>query len=326
MESNDTCPIWSTPAKFLEKEAGADYENLDSPRAGGTYWISRSAIKILEYKSILEKILLTDWLVEQRNLGVECPKIYSEILKDIGRRQNSDIFARADNLLHFIEQQSPLIGHVVSFNIAPDKSSLVSNLLLLAWTGSQKVSEVLTLAEYLQEQNWIDLSTGLHSYSSLPYELMLKPEGIKHLSNLRGANTDSANCFVAMWFNEEVQSAYIDAIKPALIESGYKPIRVDEIEHSDKIDDRIIAEIKRARFIIADFTAEPTKPRGGVYYEAGFAQGLGIPVIWTCRTDRIDDVHFDTRQFNHITWNTPEELKEKLIIRVAAVVGDGPFK
>ncbi len=37
------------------------------------------------------------------------------------------------------------------------------------------------------------------------------------------------------------------------------------------------------RFMIADFTGH----RGGVYFEAGFAHGLGIPVIWTCREDQL---------------------------------------
>ena len=52
--------------------------------------------------------------------------------------------------------------------------------------------------------------------------------------------------------------------------------------------------------------------RGGVYYEAGFAQGLGLPVIWTCRKDMIDYVHFDTRHCAHIDWEAPDELKDKL--------------
>ena len=47
--------------------------------------------------------------------------------------------------------------------------------------------------------------------------------------------------------------------------------------------------------MVADFTCEKGKVRGGVYYEAGFAQGIGIPVIWTVAKDSLDDVHFDTR-------------------------------
>ncbi len=48
--------------------------------------------------------------------------------------------------------------------------------------------------------------------------------------------------------------------------------------------------------------------------------GLGIPVIWTVRQDQIDQAHFDTRQYNHITYSTPDELKTKLYHRIAATI------
>ena len=66
-------------------------------------------------------------------------------------------------------------------------------------------------------------------------------------------------------------------------------------------------------------------PTAIIYFEAGFAHGLKIPVIFTYRADVFEELHFDTRQFNHIRWKEPEELKEKLTNRIAAVIGDGPF-
>ena len=77
---------------------------------------------------------------------------------------------------------------------------------------------------------------------------------------------------------------------------------------------------------MADFTHGNSGARGSVYYEAGFAQGLKIPVIFTCRKNAIKRIHFDTRQYNHIVWETPVELKDRLTNRIAAVIGDGPFK
>jgi hypothetical protein len=78
--------------------------------------------------------------------------------------------------------------------------------------------------------------------------------------------------------------------------------------------------------LVADFTQGESGARGGVYYEAGFAHGLNLPVIFTCREDAIGKVHFDTRQYNHIVWETVEELRDKLAKRIAATVGDGPGK
>lgn len=123
-----------------------------------------------------------------------------------------------------------------------------------------------------------------------------------------------------MWFSDEVDSVWEDGFFPALNKLGYQPLRIDKKEHNDKIDDHIIAEIRKSGLLIADFTGN----RNGVYFEAGFAMGLGIPVIWTCRKDHIEKVHFDTRQYNHIVWETPEELKEKLTYRIEATIPNRP--
>src|SRR6266699_3836254 len=97
-------------------------------------------------------------------------------------------------------------------------------------------------------------------------------------------------------------------------------LRVDQKEHINKIDDEIIAEIRRSRFVVADFTSREGEPRGGVYFEAGFAYGIAIPVIWMCRSNLIGSVQFDTRQFNHITWDDPANLYMKLRNRIGAVI------
>ena len=101
-------------------------------------------------------------------------------------------------------------------------------------------------------------------------------------------------------------------------------MQIDRKQDVVKIDDEIVAEIRRSRFLIADFTHGKAGARGGVYFEAGFALGLGIPVIHTCREDAIDKVHFDTRQYNHILWRNPEDLRDQLEKRILARFGEGP--
>ena len=140
----------------------------------------------------------------------------------------------------------------------------------------------------------------------------------------QAVNTESPQAFVAMWFHESTDSAYLEGVAPAIRDAGYQPLRIDQKEHNNKIDDEIIAEIRRSRFIVADFTQGDEGARGGVYYEAGFAHGLGLPVIFTCRQDGFDDLHFDTNHYNHIAWSTPEELREKLKNRILAVMNEGP--
>jgi nucleoside 2-deoxyribosyltransferase len=103
-----------------------------------------------------------------------------------------------------------------------------------------------------------------------------------------------------------------------MVSSTSAVIRVDRVEHSENINDKIIADIRRAEFVVADFSFHPA----GVYFEAGFALGLHRLVVWTCRQDefKTDKVHFDTRPYNHIVWETEADLREKLTARVRALV------
>ena len=127
-----------------------------------------------------------------------------------------------------------------------------------------------------------------------------------------------------MWFHETTDSAYSQGIELAIRDAGYRPLRIDQKEHLNKIEDEIVAEIRRSRFIVADFTQGDDGARGGVYYEAGFAHGLGLPVILTCRKDSFKQLHFDTNHYNHIVWGSHEELRERLKYRILRVIGEGP--
>ena len=155
---------------------------------------------------------------------------------------------------------------------------------------------------------------GLGLLRQASNQVRLTAEGWHRVQELRSARIDSDQAFVAMWFDESVNAAWTEGIQPALEQVGYRPLRIDEKQFNDKIDDQIIAEIRRSGLVVADVTGH----RGRVYFEAGFAMGLGLPVIWTCSKDEIEKAHFDTRQYNHIVWQDPEDLKTRLIARVEA--------
>jgi nucleoside 2-deoxyribosyltransferase len=147
-------------------------------------------------------------------------------------------------------------------------------------------------------------------------EFMVAPAGWQRISDLQTKASDSKQAFVAMWFADEMDAFYENGMKAGITDAGFDAKRIDNKEHNNKICDEIIAEIRKSRFVVADFTGQ----RGGVYFEAGFAMGLGIPVIWTVRKDQIEQVHFDTRQYNHIVYDSAEDLKQKLCNRIRATI------
>ena len=183
--------------------------------------------------------------------------------------------------------------------------------------------ELEYLVGYLVRRGWVEDVVGFMSTNT---EYQLSVEGHARLTELNQTAAESSKAFVAMWFDASMNEAWEDAIKPGIEEAGYEAVRIDRKEHVNKIDDEIIAELRRARFVVADFTHGDAGPRGGVYYEAGFAHGRDIPVIFSCRKDAIEKVHFDTRQYNHIVWEAEklDEFRDRLTKRICAVIGDGP--
>lgn len=129
------------------------------------------------------------------------------------------------------------------------------------------------------------------------------------------AGGEPGRCFVAMSFSKELDDAYSVGIKPAIESCAMKCVCLrDGPARPDGITDRILSEIRLAQFTVADFTEQNL----GVYFEAGFAKGLGRDVIWTCRADEVGKLHFDTRHLGHILWKTPEDLRAKLADSIRA--------
>jgi len=159
-----------------------------------------------------------------------------------------------------------------------------------------------------------------------------------------------------MWLAPKLQRVYREALEPGIecIEKGekeprFKALRIDNKEHTNDINDEIIGEMRRSRFIVCDLTGY----RGGVYWEAGFAYGLGLEVIYTCREDWLKEenlynskrndrkvikelydengkkinikkegIHFDLEHRNRIAWNELdlEGFKDRLTKRIKAVI------
>jgi nucleoside 2-deoxyribosyltransferase len=294
---------------------GPDSLIVNSPRAGGEYIVTRSAERSVRRLDNDMKARLTWWLVEQRRQGETCPKITSYTLDAIRSLPMPSIIERRDRVLDFVAARSPTIATRIQLaGVVTDELRALKHALA-AHTGSQSDAEVSDLIRFAKEAQLLEGPEILH----------LTFKGWTYIEERRARQIASVQGFVAMWISAEMEQAYERGFARAIRDSGYEPRRIDRKEHINKIDDEIIAEIRRSRFLVADFTSEAEKPRGGVYFEAGFAFGLNIPVIWSCREDLVKHLHFDTRQFNHIVWTEAEDLYQKLKNRIGAVLGDGPL-
>lgn len=136
---------------------------------------------------------------------------------------------------------------------------------------------------------------------------------------LRGAPS-GRRAFMAMPFGvPELDSMLDRAFRPAVAATGFSLVRLDDdaVSRAGLIDDRLRVEIRGAWFLIADLTHE----NRGAYWEAGFAEGLGKPVIYTCEKSKHTKLstHFDTNHHLHVLWSLddiePAVRKLKATIR-----------
>jgi hypothetical protein len=211
---------------------------------------------------------------------------------------------KLDNLLQLMAAMSPRFDQYSTFDSRRDYPLLVA-------AGPEEV-DYLTLE--LQKRGYLD---GTHD------GLALTMLGWEHLEEIRRSGASTSRAFVAMWFDDSMNSVYDESIKPAIVGAGYEPLRIDRHEHVNRIDDEIIGQIRRSRFMVADFTGQ----RHGVYFEAGLMLGLGRRVIWMCAKEELNKeggLHFDIRQFNFIAYESPEDARKRLYDRILAIEGEGP--
>ncbi len=318
--------IWKEENAYSTSN-GEDSLRVYSSKAGGPYKITGRASFVLRDKDDKFRARLTTWLVDQHNIGMFEPLITTEVLRNIDLTPSLSVQERANRLLGCFNQSQSSIGDRIDLEISDLGKNLYGNgftecgTKYAAVTESLKPDEVQFLIDQLAANSFI---TVHGSNNSRPW-CVITMKGYEHLEQFSRSITVSENAFVAMWFDPSMEDAYRQGLEKGVRQAGYRPIRIDGVEHNNKIDDAIVAEIKRSRFLIADFTQGESGARGGVYYEAGLAHGLNMPVIFTCRADRLKYVHFDTRQYNHIVWETPDELCQKLATRISATIGDGPL-
>lgn len=301
------CPVCKLDnQKVLSERDYGDKVTYDCARCG-QYTISGTAEHIADRAN--KSSQLSGWLKERNMLGIEIPMLTSDFLNEVVKTlpQYSPI-EKQNKLLKAIELQTNYPGKEVI--LTPDLD------VSLAWAENDQ--EFTYYVKSLIDRGLIEInSTKGRTLNDPLYPMIITAHGWEYLEKNETDIQSKTQAFVAMSFDTTLLALFKNAIEPAIDKAGYRAYRVDAQPHLERIDAKIISEIKNSRFLVADVTQQ----KAGVYYEAGFAHGLGIPVIWCVKKDELKEVHFDTRQYNHILWETEEELKEQLHDFILATIG-----
>ncbi len=219
------------------------------------------------------------------------------------------------------------MSYIVQFNQPKSKTErmLEEGLHVLNLTTSNNQSFDDKLAEFFRLiQEELDARAGTKLRKSKPemFEEISK-ETLEATSRAPDASTllmSSSNlCFILMPFGEPFDILYREIIKPAVIDSGLKPIRADEIYSPGSIMEQIRSAIQQSRACIADLTGR----NPNVLYELGIAQTLGKPTVMLAQDPQ--DVPFDLKQYRIISYDKTalrlKSLPRDLQNAISAVLG-----
>ena len=327
--SEKICPIWGTEASI---HLTGDQLRVWSHRAGGEYYMTGTAAA--HEFSDGERVALSAFILEENCPRNSAPTISSDTIRNLPSPERSLteqlnlLLAAAAKTTNFGQ---PLYAMAMPIKLPPEFLAAICSKASSG--GGDQYAHINELLHAAERRGWI-------TFSSPQGEPKLTLEGHLYVESMGATVSESPRVFVAMWFgSRERNRLYEEAISPAIRDAGYEPVRIDNKEHNEKIDDEIIAEIRRAKAVVVDMTCGLAKPqgwgvadtvgapRGGVYYEAGFAKGLGIPVVWTVKEDIAETenvVHFDIRQYAQLRWGDDlKDFRNRLRFRLEATLGRG---
>lgn len=128
--------------------------------------------------------------------------------------------------------------------------------------------------------------------------------------------------FVALKFGDPVLDPLVrDHIKPAVREIGYELFDLRDVARAGVIDNLLRMQIRDAAFVLVDLTHE----NAGAYWEAGYAEGLGKPVLYLCERAKFKEkkTHFDTNHCTTVLWDVSatDNFRAELVATIRRSLG-----
>lgn len=119
------------------------------------------------------------------------------------------------------------------------------------------------------------------------------------------AQNSTALVFVIMAFSDDMEPIF-EGIKGAGEALGLTVNRVKDLQGDYRITDQMIKMISNAQLVVADLTHD----RPNVYFELGYARGIGKTVVTIAREGT--NVHFDVKDWTYITYTDSRILERDL--------------
>jgi hypothetical protein len=298
----EKCPICENGNADCNKKTSGDYHIYDCPNCG-KFKVSGSVLRNSESESIggdrVKASIISHTIRRQQRQGF-LPELSTYSIESIIKNVSIPTPPQqADNFIIWLGNRIKDPG--VFIPIEQDK--------IIAIIGAMSGKGIRFVMDSLSNKNLLELDMTRN-------KARLTINGWERFENLKRGIIFTRKAFMAMPFNDErLDRIYDECFKLAAYQAGFDLFRVDDKPEAGLIDDKIRVDIRTSIFLISELT----NGNHGAYWEAGYAEGLGKPVIYTCDYDQKDNIHFDTKHCHTVFWkkdNLDEAIKDlKAVIR-----------
>ena len=175
--------------------------------------------------------------------------------------------------------------------------------------GSPSGKFATSLIEEFCDRGLIKISHELATLGSQKtfFDVNLTFDGWEQYETEKHGGFDGNYGFLAMQFGDDELDTFVqEVLKPAVYEeTGYELVDMRDVGRAGIIDNIMRVQIRDAKFVIVDLTHD----NNGAYWEAGYAEGLGKPVIYICEKGKFenDKTHFDTNHCTTVPWSRDDD-------------------
>jgi hypothetical protein len=311
-------------AKCTKYPPGGAVDIYDCPFCG-VYSISYRLQSEFDEKYISEKHKIAGFLSEINKNNHTKPYILnSDSVKNIlsDARIPKTIMQKLEKFLYYCYLEYDYLGQEFVLNESYVNPSLGQDRKNIYKDAKRENISYITKKELsgiihaMEELHWVK-ATNMDIVNHV-VSFYLTTQGIYTAEKLIQGNKSSSKVFVAIGYHGNYQDKMNTAIFPACKACGFDAFFASDTEHNHNINDEMIVDIKRSKFVISDFTNN----NEGAYYEAGYAEGMGLPVIKCCQQDWVPKLHFDVNHDKFIVYKDLVDYNDQLKKRIRATIAD----
>ena len=285
---------------------GADASTYDC-EVCGKFEASRTLLSanILNHLTVPQHAALSHKIRRSQSAGGAVPKLTAHNV-ELGKLKSPMPSEQARNLIL-------MIGDILS-----EGPEIVRELpiCLPAWVGAASRQTAMRLVGDLAGKGLISGNErGIVGPGDRWINIYLTLDGWLKYEEYKNGQQPGKHGFIALPFSEADLDQFVNGhVRPVTEALGYPLEDMRIAAKAGLIDDLMRQHIRDARFVLAEVTHD----NRGAYWEAGYAEGLGKPVVYLCRRAEFKNVHFDTNHCTTVIWDEP--VQETFAAELTAVL------